>query len=63
MWGEGEGEGESEGVGEGEGQGEGEEEGEGEGDGMVDGGAGSVMCAYQSVNGVPMCANGCVRRK
>eukprot|EP00912_Choanoflagellata_sp_UC4_P002392 UC4_evm6s1505 len=25
---------------------------------MVDAGAGSVMCAYQSVNGVPMCANG-----
>ena len=25
---------------------------------MVDGEAGSVMCAYQSVNGVPMCANG-----
>ena len=25
---------------------------------MVDAGAGSVMCAYQGVNGVPMCANG-----
>ena len=27
---------------------------------MVDAGAGSVMCAYQGVNGVPMCANGFV---
>ena len=25
---------------------------------MVDAGAGSVMCAYQGVNGIPMCANG-----
>ena len=25
---------------------------------MVDAGAGSVMCAYQGVNGAPMCANG-----
>ena len=25
---------------------------------MVDAEAGSVMCAYQGVNGVPMCANG-----
>ena len=24
---------------------------------MVDGGSGSIMCAYSEINGQPMCAN------